>query len=83
MPPFLHGYSGPNLEASSHVEAPFGSGACRADRHRGRGSPWFRESKLMIFPEALFQGSLACREPGMSGSVKAGMKAALKMGKQG
>ena len=83
MPPFLRGYSGPNLEASSHVEVPFGSRACRADGHRGRGSPWFRESKLMIFPEALFQGSPARREPGMSGSVKAGMKAALQMGKQG
>lgn len=83
MPPFLHGYSGPNLEASSHVEVPFSSRACHADRHRGHGSPWFRESKLIIFPEAFFQGSLACREPGMSGSVKAGMNAALKMGKQG
>ena len=64
MPPFLPGYSGPNLEASSHVEFLLTSRACQADHHGGHGSTWFRPSKLSFFPEAFLQGSQACQQQG-------------------
>ena len=64
LPPFLPGYSGPNLEASSHFEFLFSSRACQADHHRGLGSTWFRQSKVIFFPEAFLQGFQACPQQG-------------------
>jgi len=71
MPPFLPGYSGPKMEASSYVEFPLSSRACQAHDPRGHGSPWFRQSRLIIFPASFLQGLQACREQGLSGSCKA------------